>query len=251
MIPNLSRFSIATTAAVFFIAACVRAEEKLPAGATIMDRFVEKTGGKEAYSRIHNRIRRMRVTTPDGESGVTMYEAEPNFKYVESVTPNGIVRAGCNGEIAWRSGYMGVRIRTDERRDQEILEAFFHMPLKWREVYAKAECTEIVELKGQRCYKVVLTPKYGMPQTRYFAVDSGLHVATERTVETALGKINIRMFMSDYKPVDGILYPHKLEQELRGQVNSVVTIDSIEHNVEMPKDRFAVPPEVTEALKKQ
>jgi len=243
------RLRLAASVAVLLSVTSVHADDNLPAGATVLDTFVLKTGGKEAYGRIRNCMKKLRTTSPDGEVGVTIYQAEPYFKLVESKTPRGLARAGTNGEVAWRDGFMGTRVLSDERRDQEMLEAFFHMPLKWREVFAKVQCTEIVELKGTRCYKLLITPKFGLPQTRYFAVDTGLQKATERTVTTPLGKIVARIFMEDYRPVDGILYPHRMVQEVKGQQNSVITVDSIVHNLDIPPDKFALPEDVKELLK--
>jgi len=55
--------------------------------------------------------------------------------------------------------------------------------------------------------------------------------------------------MEDYRPVDGILYPHRMVQEVKGQQNSVITVDSIVHNLDIPPDKFALPEDVKELLK--
>lgn len=227
------------------------AGEKLPSGASIMDDFVRRSGGEEAYKRIKNRVRKTEVDSPNGVTKVMTFEAAPNRKYVESVVPRGLVRTGVNGDVAWRDGYMGPSVFTGDERDDRLLTSFFHMPFKWREIYAQAACGETVEIKGKKCYKVVLTPKRGTPQTHFIAVDTGLTLAEERTVTVPIGQITVRLYMDDYRPVDGVLYAHKVVQTVAGQMDITIVTESIEHNVDMPADRFAIPPAVAALLEQK
>lgn len=229
----------------------VHAEQELPSGASIMDEYVRRSGGEEAYKRIKNRVRRTVFESPNGVTKVVSYEAAPNRMYFESQVPRGLVRRGSNGEVVWRDGYMGPRVSTGEERDGRLLEAFFHMPLEWRDVYARAECAEITEIKSKKCYRVVLTPKQGTPQTHFIAIDTMLPLATERTVMGPMGRITVRLYLEDYKEVDGILYPHKIIQSVAGQMDITIVTESIEHNVDMPADRFAIPPAVAAQLKEK
>lgn len=229
----------------------VQAGEKLPSGASIMDEYVRRSGGAEAYKRIKNRVRKTEVDSPNGVTTVITYEAAPNRMYVESEVPRGLVRSGTKGDVVWRDGYMGPSVFTGENRNDILLASFFHMPLKWREIYTQAACTETVEIKGKKCYKVVLTPKRGTPQTHFIAADTMLPLAEERTVTGFIGKFTVRLYMDDYKAVDGILYPHKVVQSMAGQMDITTVTESIEHNVEMPADRFSIPPSVAALLEKK
>lgn len=229
----------------------VQADEKLPSGASIMDEYVRRSGGEAAYKRIKNRVRMAKADSPNGVTKVMSYEAAPNRLYIESVVPRGQIRMGTDGIVAWRDGYMGPSVFAGDERDDKLLTSFFHMPFKWREIYTQADCTEVVEIKGKKCYKVVLTPKRGTPQTRFIAVDTGLPLAKERTVTVPIGKITVRTYMDDYRPVDGILYPHRAVQTVTGQMDITIVTESIEHNVDMPADRFAIPPAVAALLQEK
>ncbi len=229
----------------------VHADQELPSGASIMDEYVRRSGGEEAYKRIKNRVRRTVVESPNGVTKVVSYEAAPNRMYVESTLPRGLVRTGTNGEVAWRDGYMGPSLFKGEERDHRFLASFFHMPVQWRDIYAQAVCTETAQIQGRKCYRVVLTPKRGTPQTRFVAVDTMLLLAEERTGTGPIGKFTIVLYMDDYKRVDGILYPHRVVQSVPGQMDITIVTESIEHNVEMPADRFAIPPAVAALLEKE
>ena len=67
------------------------------------------------------------------------------------------------------------------------------------------------------------------------------------TAEHQMGKMTIAVKMLDYKPVDGIMFPHRILQEAMG-VSVEITVDSIEHNIEFPADRFDPPAEVQALL---
>ena len=66
-------------------------------------------------------------------------------------------------------------------------------------------------------------------------------------VASPLGEIAATLELSDYRSLDGVLTPFTLTQGAMGQ-SIVLHFDKIVYNAELPKDRFAMPPEV-QALK--
>lgn len=59
--------------------------------------------------------------------------------------------------------------------------------------------------------------------------------------------IPVEVFISDYKEVDGILIPHKAILKALG-LESILTIERVEHNVNMPEDIFRLPDEIRALL---
>ena len=57
----------------------------------------------------------------------------------------------------------------------------------------------------------------------------------------------IETFISDYRNIDGVLIAHRMVQKIAGQ-EIVITLDSVKHNVEMPKDRFDAPAAIKELM---
>lgn len=217
------------------------AGDKLPTGEKVMDTFIKNSGGKRAYRRIKNRVFKMRMDTPGGSITMTVHEAPPNKSYTEIETPMGTMKQGTDGHVVWRETPMGPQLVTGSERDRELQDAMFLADLEWRKIYTKVVCEEITEYAGESCYRVSLTPKSGKTETRYYAVDTGLKVGTERTINhPMMGEMEMTIRSEEYKEVDGILYPHKLVRVMGGQEGAII-IESIEHNVDMPKDRFALP----------
>ena len=58
-----------------------------------------------------------------------------------------------------------------------------------------------------------------------------------------MGSIPMASFISDYKPVDGVLYAHSVRVVVMGQ-ERVLKTESIRHNVDLPADRFDLPAEI-------
>jgi len=213
-----------------------------------MDMYVQRSGGKEAYSRIKNRVTKSTSDSVKGVMHVTTYEAEPDKQFVEMESERGIIKRGSNGDVAWLQTQSRTAIRKDEMRTRELVATFFHMPYKWRALCTKAECKEIVEFAGNKCYKVELSTIYDFPLTYYIDVDTMLLHAVDQTVHRGERQRTFGSVMEDYRKVDGILYPYKIERTINGNRRATMTVKSIKHNVDLPGDVFELPAEVVKLV---
>jgi len=231
----------------------VRAEDKnLPDAATILDKYVEVTGGKDAYARVHNRVLKERVVhvDMDFEDSAVVYEAEPNRRYVEIESEAfGMIRNGTDGNIVWYlADNTGPIVQEGEARAAGLRAAAFNLATQWRDLYQKAECVSEELVDGKPCYKIVMTPNEGRPETCYFDKESNLLVKVEKSLLFAdMPAMPLEFTFSDYKSVDGILLPHKYRrvmQQCGGKREMLFVTESIEHNVDMPANRFDPPKEI-------
>jgi len=92
-------------------------------------------------------------------------------------------------------------------------------------------------------YKLLLTPVEGKQQTMYFDTKSKLLLKHEFVIENPMGSIPITSHVSDYRKVDGVLLPFKVKAVVMDQERLLVT-ESVEHNVDLPTDRFDLPPAI-------
>ena len=229
-------------------------EAELPTGEAIIKQYIEATGGKAARKSIHNRVTkgRFEIVGMGIEAPVTTYAAAPDKSYFLMESPSmGKYESGFDGEVAWEINTMqGARIKKGEERALAVREGTFYAELHWRELYEKAECVGVESVNDRPCYKVVMTPKEGKPETRYYDKETHLLVKLTMTAPTPMGDIPVEATPGDYKEVDGILIPHRAESMVFGQKRILVS-ESIEHNVEMPADRFELPEGVKVLLKKK
>ena len=230
-------------------------DEALPKGDAILDKHLEAMGGRAAHKKLRNRVTKGTFTVPGmiSKAKMTTYAAAPQKQYVLIESDMiGKIESGTDGVTVWEINTMtGPQVKKDEERAFGLREAMFHGILDWKKLYTSAECVAVEEIDAAPCYKVVMTPKEGKPETLYFAKKTHLLVKMEFELTTAMGTISVVATPSDYKRVDGILIPHKINQEIIGLQKVEIVIESVDHNTEIPADRFKLPAAVQELVDKK
>lgn len=226
----------------------------LPPAAEIIDRYVEATGGREAYGKIQNRVTTATIDIP--MQGMTMemtvYSARPDrFYSIMESAALGTIERGFDGEVAWENSPMsGPQVKEGTERGDIKRDAVFDKYIKWRELYKEAVCVGIDTLDGGPAFKVVMTPMEGNEQVIYFDKESGLIVRVESVVETPMGTVPFVTTLNDYRDVGGVLLAHKLMVTIMGQ-ERLITTEKVEYNVELPAGRFDLPAEIRELMEKR
>jgi len=227
--------------------------EALPTGEAVLAKYVEASGGLAAFDAIKNRVTHATLQIP--ASGLTMkttvYAARPDrlLTVVESDVI-GKVESGVTDGVVWEnSAIRGPIVKEGQERANTLRDATFERLVYWRTVFKSAECVGTDTVEGKRAFKVVMTPDSGSPLTLYFDADSGLLARAEWTYEGAEGKFPLVASFSDYRSVDGIKMAFTSKVSVAGQERTVA-IERVEHNVDMPADRFALPAEIKALLKK-
>lgn len=229
------------------------ADEALPKADTILDHYVEVTGGKAAYEKHHTEVMHgtMEIAAQGLKGSMVVYQAEPDKnRAVVELEGIGKIESGSDGAVAWEnSALQGARIKDGEEKIDALRDGTFNSSLYWRKMYAKAETTGTDTVGDHECYKVLLTPKEGKPLTHFFDKKSGLLVKTTMTRTTPMGDISVEILTDDYRKEGDIIAPHKLTNKFAGQ-EFTITVQSMEFNVDLPKDRFEPPEEIKALLKK-
>jgi hypothetical protein len=236
-----------------FLAFTLLADD-LPKAESILDRYLEVTGGKALYQKRKTEIATGTVELPSqGLKGtLTRYAAEPDKNYsVVELEGIGKIESGSVGGIAWdKNAITGPRVKTGEEKAQALREGTFNEHLNWRKNFAKAETAGVETVDGEECYKVVLTPPEGKPENVYYQKKSGLAVKATATVVSQMGEVPMEQTLSDYKDFGGILMPSKIHQKVAGQ-ELLMTIQTVKVNEEIPASKFDPPADVKELLTKK
>jgi zinc protease len=225
----------------------------LPSAATILDRYVEVTGGKAAYEQHTSEIMKGTIAFPEqGLSGqLTRYAMPPDREYsVVELGPIGKIESGVVNGVAWeKSAILGPRLKSGDEKDQAIREARFNAPVEWRDVYSKVETAGTDMVNGEECYKVILTAATGKPETEYFSKKSGLLLKTTATAVSPMGEVPVEVEVSAYKSFGGILYPTRSKQKA-GEQELDITITDVSLNEPIPTDYFELPADVKALMDK-
>jgi hypothetical protein len=225
----------------------LHAADPPPTAESILDRYIEVTGGKQAYAKRKSEIINGTLDfTAQGIKGkIQRYSAEPDKYYATLDIPGvGAIEMGVSGGIAWeKSAILGPRIKSGEEKAQSIREASLNASLNWRKLFPKVQVEGVETVDGEVCYKVLMSPPEGHSQTMYFQKKSGLAVKITTVATSQMGEVPVVVTVTDYKNFDGVWVPAKTTQKAAGQ-EFTISIESVQTNPEIPPDRFALPAEI-------
>ncbi|MBI5838367.1 MAG: DUF4292 domain-containing protein [Candidatus Eisenbacteria bacterium] len=229
--------------------ACLAADAP-PDGATILARYAAAMGGA-AWDSLQNMVlhKVLSLQGTNVQVGVTEYRARPNRMYVIQDSPAGKGYVGVTGEDAWEySVQQGSKLLEGQEQADALREAHFDGLVKWKKGYRLADAAGVDTVGNRPCYKVVMKPRMGSPETMWFDEETGLLARVEGTYEsTQLGTTTARTEYSDYRKIGNVMLPHKSITDMRGQ-RIVITMVEVELNKELDADRFDPPSEVRKLI---
>ncbi|MBK8791912.1 MAG: DUF620 domain-containing protein [Holophaga sp.] len=229
------------------------AAPQLPKAETLMEKYIEATGGRAIYAKQRTAVAKgtMEITAMGLKGAMTLYRAEPNLSYTEIDFPSlGKMKEGFDGKVAWAfSAMQGPQIKEGDEKISAAREAHFHSE-NWKEIYKQVQTLGVETVEGKVCFKVELTPHQGSPTTNFYDQTSGLLIKSVSTVKTAMGEITAELLLSDYRKVDGLLAPFKIVTTAAGQV-ILITLDSMAANAPIPEGAFEPPAEIKALLVKK
>ena len=229
------------------------APEDLPKGEAVLAHYVEVTGGKAAYAQIHGSISKgsMTLAAQNLKGTMTVYESEPSKQVTLVEFPGvGKMEEGTDGSIAWsNSALEGARLKNGDEKALALRSARSEAKfIDWKKLYKNVETTGTEDVDGKPCYKVILTPLVGKPETEYYDKASGLLVKESAVITMPMGEVPVTMVVGGYRKEGGILMPHSLQQTVAGQ-KIEISVDSVQLNPEFPPNRFEPPAEVKALIK--
>ena len=220
----------------------------LPDAASILDRYVEVTGGRSAYEKHQTEILTGMIEfAAQGLKGkITRYAAPPALEYsIVELDGIGSLESGVSADgIAWeKSVLLGPRIKTDEEKDQALREARFNAPIDWRKIYSQAATVGEQMINDEDCYEVILTPATGKPEHQFYSRRTGLLMRTTTVAASKMGDIPVEVDLGNYKSFGGVLVPTRSLQRAGSQELSI-TVDQVRVNEPIPSSRFALPADI-------
>jgi hypothetical protein len=229
--------------ALLAVAASLSIAADMPSGESLLQRYIDRSGGAEAYAKAKNMAMSGTVEMPAQNitGTVTIFEAgEKSYTSME-FAGIGKIEGGFDGETAWEnSALQGPRILEGDEKIEAKRAATLSQITGWRAVYKEARTVGSEDLDGKPAWRVEMTPKEGKPETFFFDRDSGLLVRTSAVHTTPLGDISADSTMSDFRSINGILTPFALTEKAMSQT-IVMRFRNVSYNVSMPKDRFDLP----------
>lgn len=212
----------------------------------VLAKYVDAIGGTDALAKVKTRTIKATFTLPamGMEADYSLWVAPPNSRNVISLPAFGDVIRGVTGDVAYMVSPMdGASVLEGAEKAAMIRQNSFDEYSNWKENFESAEFVGKEDVKGKACYVVTLTAKGDKPATQYFDAESGL---LTQVVSDQQG-MKVTTTLSNYKEVDGIKMPHKIENT-GGQLEFELVYTKVAHNEDIPESTFEIPAEVKPLL---
>jgi hypothetical protein len=176
----------------------------------VIERHIEAIGGEKAVEKIVSTELSGRVRSSDGRSGVfTQRTKRPLLFSVNLAWGDSRWRAGFNGRSAWQEdGVDGLRTLYGEDASRVRAEArYANTRLSMPEKVNRVSVMGRDEVRGRPVIILVALMPDGMKRTLFFDANSYLLVKDEQQTDAGVEE----RFYDDYRPVDQIVEPHRIE----------------------------------------
>jgi hypothetical protein len=234
--------------------AVAAAQEALPTGAAILERYVEVTGGRAAYANRKTEVRTisMEVKGRDLRFTAVSYRARPDRMYTVTEIPGmGKVEEGVGESVAWSlSDARGAVVKQGAEREFALYGANMDAEANWKEWFPKVETAGTEEFEGRTCYKVLLTDPSGEQHSRWYDKQTGYLAKLVLQVKLQQGQFPMEMRLYDYREAGGVIQAHRVLRIMPGQ-EMESRVDKIEANVEIDPARFVMPDAVKALAEKK
>lgn len=146
---------------------------------------------------------------------------------------------GANGES--KVSFMPVEKYTGKRLANAAINADFNSLANWKTLFKTAEVKRMDKVNGEEVFVVEMTPEKGTAQTLYFSTKSFLLMrrdSFEVTSDSSQMQLPVQEVYSDYRAVDGIMFPFKTVQYSVSMGNVVTTLKEVKFDVDVPDTVF-------------
>jgi hypothetical protein len=217
----------------------VPAAAQAQSASKVIERYVEALGGRSAVEKIASTEVWGSVRGADGRSGVFVRRTRrPHMVFVSLSWNDSEWRAGFNGRSAWQDdGVTGVRTLYGEAASRARAEAMYaNTRFVLPEKVNRVSVVRRDRLRDRPVIVITAVTPDGVTRSLFFDTESYLLVKDE--LQTDAG-VEARLF-DDYRPVDGVMEPHRIEWQRNGEVFRIA-IDRVIHNAPTDEADFEVP----------
>lgn len=229
---------------------------KAPTADQILKRYIEASGGEEAFKRVNTVVMRgfMEIKAQGIKGEMILYRADGGKSYSMIDIPGmGKQEEGSNGDVVWEKTAMGPRLKDGVEKflatcAGEAMAEYARAATGKDSCYSKIEFGGEELVSGKPAWKLLLTPRQGKVEEQYFDKVSGLMIQQKLIMPTPLGEIPILLAISGYKKLEGLETPTAVAMRM-GPVEMSMTFHTITFNEKIPEQIFAVPPEISALVK--
>ncbi len=208
-------------------------KKALPAGLTaeaVVENYLAAIGGREKLEALKDVEIDMKMSMQGMTIDAKMYQKAPD-KYRMTISMGGSVLSDTkfDGKVGKMSGMQGEQVLEGEQLENLQAQSQFMRELNYEDLGYTVQLKSIEMVNGKETYMLEVSHPGSGTSYDYYDTETGLRLREDKVEVTPDGEMVQTTHLSEYKDVDGILYPHKLDLAIGPQQISA-TIDNIKLN---------------------
>ena len=206
----------------------------------VLDAYIKAIGGKNAVEKVRDLKKEYTTTVQGMNAFMTEFNEAPN-KYAMEMKVGEMVlqKIAFDGTRGKLSGMAGEKELIDGELDALRSSAYAFPELHYTELEQTANLMGVVEVNGQKTYRVHVKTLPGDQFDEYYNVETGLKQRRkENQAQEGGGSVQVVTDYSEYSLVGGVLFPHTLVQT--GGVDMTLKATSISVNKGIDASVFVV-----------
>jgi hypothetical protein len=216
-----------------------------PSADQILDKYVQASGGRAAWQKLHSRVSKGTVDVPAASASgtVEVREKAPDRVLITVNIAGTVFTQGFDGTVGWSNDPQnGVREQTGPELAETKRDADFYHALDFRKLYPKISVAGTDKVGDKSAYVIEATPaEGGDPDKVYFDAQTGLLVRAVTQHHNPDGSVEpFQEDFEDYRTQDGVTIPFTIHQT-NPQMSFTIKIDEVRHNVELDDAEFHKP----------
>jgi hypothetical protein len=183
----------------------------------IVERYVKAAGGSKALSKIRTLTLEGAFTSGEGKAGTYTLDTKlPNRYYMELLVGEKSWIDAYNGKSAWHQtagGELGTLVGPEGMQLEAAAQYYNSHLVNSKESKMAVTFVGHAQVRGKDALQLELTTATGMKRQVYFNPETHLVVKETATV----GGIEEEFLYDDYRAVEGVKLPHKIELHRSGE----------------------------------
>ena len=222
-----------------------RGADNPPGVDSILDKFVEASGGKSAMEKIKSRTIKGDLDLM-GSTADWMLEAKAPNKQFSGFNNSilGVVADGFDGTVAWSKNQSGVRVKEGEELAKTKRDADFYRYLNLKKLYPDLAYKGTDAVDGEEVHVLESKPSPSSRERFSFSAKSSLLIRQESEFEGPQGKLGLSVRLDDFRAVDGIKYAHRLKFKIGAgdqELEFAIKVKEVKHNLVIEDAKFTKP----------
>ena len=212
----------------------------------VLDNYF-KTIGQEKLLKVQTIVTKGKLLQGGVEIPIIGYNKRPNKLRFEGTFQGMTLIQTYNGKDGWSlNPFAGdtlpkpaTKEQLDNFKDQADMDGMLY---SYKGNGYTAELLPVDTVDGQKTYPIQITKPNGNTYINYIDADNYVIIKTKAKVKVQGVEREVESYYSNYKPINGMIFPFAVDTKMNGQTVAQIVFDSYEFNKELNDSLFTLEP---------